>query len=79
MKPNRGHEIFVASETLYFFDSHFIKYKVGLAMGTNNSTELLALRNLLKLAIEKGIDKMKFFSDCLLIINWIRGDSLSSH
>jgi ribonuclease HI len=68
-------DFYSAGVILYFSNSHFIKFKVGLGTGMNISVELFALRSLLKLAIEKGIDKMQVFGDSLLVINWMRGDS----
>ena len=40
------------------FDSHYIRFKTGLGVGSNNYDKLLAMKLLIKLATWKGVDKM---------------------
>lgn len=63
------------SGTIYPNDTQCIKVKAGLGEGSNNYAELLALKLLLRLAAHIVIFKIQVFGDCLLVINWITGDS----
>ena len=56
---------------LFFPESNHIQFKVGLVPWSNNLAVLLALKYLLKLALEKGISQVQVFVDPLLIINWM--------
>ena len=50
---------------------HYITFKAGLGVGTNNFAELFALKLLLSLALKKHIKHIHIFGDSMLIINWI--------
>ena len=63
------------SGTIYPNDTQCIKVKAGLGEGSNNYAELLALKLLLRLAAHIVIFKIQVFGDCLLVINWITGES----
>ena len=52
---------------------HYITFKAGLGVGTNNYAELFALKLLLILALDKHISNIQVFGDSLLVINWITG------
>jgi ribonuclease HI len=58
---------------LYLSQSHYFFLKEGLGAGTNNYSELLALKLLLLFAIEKGCRALQVFGDSLVIINWANG------
>ena len=59
---------------VYFLnDNHYFMFKAGLGEGTNNFTELYALKLLLTLALDKQVSSIQVFGDSLLVINWIRG------
>ena len=45
---------------------------MGLGNRTNNFVELLAMKLLLHLAKEKGINTLQIFGDSMLAINWAR-------
>jgi len=51
-------------------ESHSYKFAVGLGDGTNNYAELMALKLLLLLAVEKGCRTLQVFGDSLLVIGW---------
>ena len=59
-----------AGGMIYFFDEHYFSFKTGLGTGTNNFTEICALKLLLTLAREKHIVKIQIFGDSQLVINW---------
>jgi ribonuclease HI len=46
---------------LHFRESHILKFKAGLGRGTNNYVELMALKLILCLASERGVQKIQFF------------------
>ena len=52
---------------------HYITFKAGLGVGTNNLDELYALKLLLILELDKQISNIQIFGDSLLVINWITG------
>ena len=54
---------------LYILYDHYFSFKAGLGFGTNNFVELLGLKLLLTLALEKHISKLHIFGDSLLVIN----------
>ena len=58
---------------MFLSADHFITFKAGLGVGTNNMAELYALKLLLILALNKQITNIQVFSDSLLAINWIMG------
>ena len=64
----------VEHEEFYFFsEDRFISFKAGLGNGSNNYTELLSLKLLLKLALDNQISKLQVFGDSQLVINWVNG------
>jgi ribonuclease HI len=58
---------------LYFSNSHFFTLKAGLGTGSNNYSELMALKLLLLFAVEQGCRSLQVFGDSLVIINWAIG------
>ena len=48
---------------IYFSEDHHISFKAGLGIGTNNFLELLGLKLLIKLALDKHITKLQVFGD----------------
>ena len=62
-----------AGGMLYLSDRHFISFKAGLGLGTNNYAELCALKLLLRLARMHNLDKLQIFGDSQLVINWVSG------
>ena len=62
-----------AEGILFLNADHFISFKAGLGVGTNNLAELYALKLLLILALNKQINHIQVFGDSLLVINWITG------
>ena len=54
---------------IYLSEDHYIYFKVGLGLGTNNYVELLGIKLLLKLALEKQLTKIHVFGDLQLVIN----------
>ena len=54
-------------------DDHYITFKAGLGVGTNNYAELFALKLFITLALDKQISNIQIFGDSLLVINWILG------
>ena len=62
-----------AGGILYLKDDHYITFKAGLGIGTNNFAEICALKLLLSLALGNQISKIMVFGDSLLVINWVTG------
>ena len=63
---------------LFIYDSHFIKFKVGLHLVTNNWIELIDINRLLNIALDKGVLHIQVFGDSSLSINWNKGRPLDS-
>jgi ribonuclease HI len=61
-----------AGGTIYFHDSHSIRFKVELGYSTNKFFELVDLKLLLTLALEYGINHIQFFVDSLMVIKRMR-------
>jgi ribonuclease HI len=49
-------------------------FLLGIGNETNNYYELLALKLVLLLALEKGISHIQIYGDSLLVIQWMKGD-----
>jgi ribonuclease HI len=58
---------------LYLSSTHHYTLKVGLGAGTNNYSELMALKLLLLFVVEQGCQTLQVFGDSLIIINWENG------
>ena len=58
-----------AGGILYFKDDHFITFKAGLGIGSNNFAELSAVKLLIYLALDKQISRFQIYGDSLLVIN----------
>ena len=56
---------------LFLKDGHYITFKAGLGVGSNNYAELFALKLLIILALNKQTSNIHIFGDSLLVINWI--------
>ena len=63
-----------AGELLVIYDDHFFTFKASLGYGTNNFAELLGLKLLLTLALDKHLFKLQIFGDSQLVINWASGN-----
>ena len=55
---------------LYIVMIIFFTFKAGLGFGSNNFVELLGLKLLLTLALDKHLSKLQIFFDSELVINW---------
>ena len=74
MALQQGIPYLVVLEVCYFYQMFtFFSFKAGLGLGTNNFAELCALKLLLILARRNLLDKIQFFSDSQLVINWASG------
>ena len=62
-----------AGGILFISDSHYVSFKAGLGLGTNNYAELCALKLLLRLSRKYNLDKIQVFGDSQLVINWASG------
>ena len=51
-------------DILFSTSSHFFKFRPGLGPGTNNFAELISLKLLLLLAVEKAINSLYFAGIC---------------
>jgi len=56
--------------SLYLSFSHHYTLRAGLGLGSNNYSELMALKLLLIFAVEKNIKQLQIFGDSMIIINW---------
>ena len=54
---------------LFLNADHYITFKAGLGVGTNNFAELFALKLLISLALKKQIKHIQIFGDSMLVIN----------
>ena len=66
-------KVCVAGGILFLTADHYITFKAGLGVGTNNFAELFALKLLISLALKKQIKHIHIFGDSMLVINWISG------
>lgn len=57
---------------LYISNSQSLRFKAGTGQGSNNFSELMALKLLLTLALECGLSHLQVFGDSLLVIKWLR-------
>jgi ribonuclease HI len=62
-----------ARGVIYLIDTHIIKFKAGMEIGSYNFAELMAQKLTLMLTAEKGVSNIQTFGDSLVVINWIRG------
>lgn len=46
---------------MFLSDSHFYKFQAGLGRATNNTAELMALKLVLMLAAQKGVQKFQIW------------------
>lgn len=53
-------------------EAHSIPFKARLRGNSNNYTELLPLKLLLKLTADNEVTKLQVFGDFLVIINWMK-------
>ena len=44
---------------LYLSNSHLLKFKAGIGRSTNNKAELFALKPILRMAVERGVQKLQ--------------------
>jgi hypothetical protein len=63
---------------LYITTSHFFLLKSGLGVGSNDYSEIMALKLLLLFVVEKECKILQVFGDSLLIINWVKMSHFSS-
>jgi ribonuclease HI len=57
---------------LYMDEHHWLKYVVGPGNSSNNKVILLALKLLIMIAWDKGVQNLQILSDPKLIIYWFR-------
>jgi len=57
---------------LYITDSHFFQFKASLGRGTNYYGKFMALKYLMKLALEKGLVQLQVLGDSQLVISWMQ-------
>ena len=62
-----------AGGILFISDNHYVSFKAGLGLGTNNYAELCALKLLVRLTLKNNLDKIQDFGDSQLVINWAFG------
>ena len=62
-----------AGGILFISDIHYVSFKAGLGLGTNNYAELCALKLLVRLTRKNNFDKIQDFGDSQLVINWAFG------
>ena len=55
---------------LFISDIHYVSFKAGLGLGTNDYAELCALKLLLRLTRKHNLNKIQVFGDSQLVINW---------
>ena len=55
---------------IYWNDHNFLLSRAGLGEGSNNFAEVMALKLILLLAVEKNIKRINIMGDSQLIINW---------
>jgi len=60
---------------LFLNASNFFRLKESLGGGTNNISELFALKLFLIFAVEKGVFCIEFFGDLIVIIKWLKGEN----
>jgi len=46
-----------------------LKFKMGLGMGSNNYVELMALKDMMKCALERDLSHIQIFGDSSMVIN----------
>jgi ribonuclease HI len=61
-----------AGGCIYLSEQHYYYLRAGLGPGTNNFSEIMALKLLLLFAVEKGCTSLQVFGDSLLIIKWVK-------
>jgi ribonuclease HI len=64
---------------LYLTNTHYFNLTMGLGSGTNNYVELMALKVLLTIFRERGIDTLQLLGDSMVVLNWIRGAQACHH
>ena len=52
-----------AGGILFIYDIHYVSFKAGLGLGTNNYAELCALKLLLRLTRKHNLNKIQVFGD----------------
>jgi hypothetical protein len=65
-----------AREIIFLSQNHFLKFKYGIDKAKNNLSELTALKLVPIPALEKGISQIQVLGDSLLVIQWMKGDSI---
>jgi ribonuclease HI len=74
MEPPRLTRETVGGEDVFLSPHHTtFTSRRGLGDGTNNYSELMALKLLLLFSLEKGCRSLQVFGDSLVIINWANG------
>jgi ribonuclease HI len=75
MAPVRGMNRSMDWVVHYFFsDAHYITFKANSGRGTNNMAEFLALKTLLKLALDLGVNNLQVYGDSSFVVNWMQGN-----
>jgi len=60
---------------IFWSDHSFLVSRAGLGAGSNNYAELMALKLILLLAVEKNIKRINIMGDSRIIINWANKSS----
>jgi len=60
---------------IFLSPNHTISFKVSIGHATNKFNELLSLKLVFILALEKGVTQIQIWSDSLLVIQWMKTDS----
>jgi ribonuclease HI len=63
-----------ASGLVFISDSHCLKFKEKLGPSSNNHAKLLALRFLLNIVINKGVQQLQVFEVSSFVINLMKGE-----
>jgi hypothetical protein len=69
----------VAKGVIFLNEFYSIIFKVSLAKGTNNCTNLNYIWLLMRTAVEFEVDKIQIRRDSSLVIDWINGKKYSKH
>lgn len=69
----RNNNIYDSSGSLYLIETRNFTFMIGLGEDTNNFSELMALKYLMKLAAANGVLHLQVFGDSELVINWMDG------
>lgn len=58
---------------IYLSNTHFYKFKANVGRGTNNFRKFMALKFMLKLTLDLGVNQLQIFGDSTLDTSWTNG------